>query len=135
MVNKTIGIFVLLIIIFLEMSNALVIQPRNSIRKLLGVASIFISLGNGAPVTAKINDPVAMERWQRAYEELRNLDSNWEKIVNDNKSGTNGDNVRRKLGTVYTPPNCESPLCSFSSFVNKFVKVTIITSLKVACFK
>jgi hypothetical protein len=104
--------------------NAYAVTTQRWARKMLGTAGLCFSLGS-SPVLAKVNDPNAIERWQSAYKELQNLDKNWDMIVNDNRSGTNGDNIRRKLGTVYTPPNCDSPLCSFSSFVNRFVKVRL----------
>lgn len=62
-------------------------------------------------------DPPAIARFEAAREELRNLDDKWESIVQHE-----GDNVRRKLGTVYTPPLCTNPLCGFPNFVQKFVK-------------
>lgn len=99
---------------------------RHLARRALGAAGLCFSLGHCVPAIAKVNDPVAIERWKNAYKELKNLDKNWDQIVNDNRSGTSGDNIRRKLGTVYTPPNCESPLCSFSSFTNKFIKVWVL---------
>ena len=56
-------------------------------------------------------------RFSQGLKELQNLDANWDGIVKGQ-----GDNIRRKLGTVYSPPVCESPLCGFSNFVPKFVK-------------
>lgn len=46
------------------------------------------------------------------------MDKNWDTIVTGDHDG---DSIRRKLGTVYTPPACDSPLCSFSNFVPKFM--------------
>jgi hypothetical protein len=69
------------------------------------------------PVLAKVSDETSLSRFNSGYDELKNLDRDWDKIVLGN-----GDNIRRKLGTVYTPPKCESPLCSFEIFVNRFVK-------------
>ena len=42
---------------------------------------------------------------------------NWDKKV-----GSDGDNVRRVLGTVFTPPKCESPLCGFDQFGRDFLR-------------
>ena len=58
-----------------------------------------------------------IERYQAALVDLEKLDTNWDSIVQGK-----GDNIRRRLGTVYTPPKCESPLCNFPSFTEKFVK-------------
>ena len=44
-----------------------------------------------------------------------NLDKNWDAV-------SNGDSVRKVLGTVYSPPKCSVALCSFSVFTNKFVQ-------------
>lgn len=118
----------LIIFVVLTVTVATAVPIEKIARKILGTAGFCFSLGHCSPVLAKVDDPKAMQRWQDAYTELQNLDKNWDKIVNDNRSGTNGDNIRRKLGTVYTPPTCESPLCSFSSFVNKFVKVCAVSS-------
>ena len=67
-------------------------------------------------VSAKTSDLRSIDRFQNAYTELISLDKNWDKIVKD------GDSVRRRLGTVYSPPKCESPLCSFAAFTTKFVQ-------------
>lgn len=66
---------------------------------------------------AKSTDTASLGRFDLALKELQTLDRNWDSIVKDQ-----GDNVRRKLGTVYAPPKCMSPLCSFSSFTQKFVQ-------------
>jgi hypothetical protein len=70
-----------------------------------------------SPCYAVLNDPEAFNRFKDAKEELVQLDRNWESVV---KSG--GDGIRRKLGTVYSPPKCVSPLCSFPTFSEKFVR-------------
>lgn len=62
-------------------------------------------------------DAAGLNRFERGLAELQSLDSDWDSIVRGN-----GDNVRRRLGTVYKPPLCESPLCSMDSFIPKFVK-------------
>ena len=60
----------------------------------------------------------SLARWTQAYDELKSLDTNWDTIV---KGDHDGDSIRRKLGTVYTPPKCDSALCSFADFVPKFM--------------
>jgi hypothetical protein len=64
-----------------------------------------------------VSDPAAITRFDAVLSELQSLDSKWDLIVKGQ-----GDNIRRKLGTVYTPPKCESPLCGLPSYVNKFVQ-------------
>lgn len=58
-----------------------------------------------------------LQRYEAALAELKSLDSDWDGIVRGQ-----GDNIRRRLGTVYTPPKCDSPLCSFPIFMEKFIK-------------
>jgi hypothetical protein len=67
------------------------------------------------PAWSKVTDAAALERFDQAYNNLVDLDKNWSKMKD-------GDSIRRRLGTVYTPPKCSSPLCSFASFTEKFVK-------------
>lgn len=56
-------------------------------------------------------------RFNSILSELEVLDSTWDSIVM-----SKGDNIRRKLGTVYTPPLCTSPLCGVSNYIPKYVK-------------
>ena len=53
-----------------------------------------------------LDDPVAIRRFEASLKELTELDNNWISIVR-----SDGDNVRRRLGTVYSPPKCEPSLC------------------------
>jgi hypothetical protein len=70
------------------------------------------------PIVAQaLDDKVAVKRFEASLDVLTNLDKNWDSITKGN-----GDNIRRKLGTVYAPPSCDSPLCNFPNFVTKFVK-------------
>jgi hypothetical protein len=64
-----------------------------------------------------IDDSTAIARFSSCLTELNYLDNNWDDIAKGQ-----GDNIRRKLGTVYTPPKCEYSLCSLPVFVSKFVK-------------
>jgi len=64
-----------------------------------------------------LEDAEAMARFQNSYDQLDRLDSSWDEIVKGE-----GDNIRRKLGTVYAPPTCDSPLCGISTYIPRFVK-------------
>jgi hypothetical protein len=64
-------------------------------------------------------DSASISRFRKGYEDLQDLDKNWDTVVKDS-----GDNIRRVLGTVYANP-CSSPLCSFPTFVNKFAKANV----------
>ena len=67
---------------------------------------------SSAPAPVKVlSDPEAIARFTKAAETLSDLDSNWDAVV-----AGQGDNIRRQLGTVYSPPTCTSPLCSLSHF-------------------
>lgn len=88
------------------------------VRRSLGSATAALSLllSPAAPSLATLNDPEAMGRYLAARDELVSLDQNWDKVV-----AAGGDGIRRRLGTVYSPPACTSPLCSFNLFTDKFV--------------
>lgn len=66
-------------------------------------------------------DPISVARFRQGYEDLQELDKNWDNAIKDKTGDINPDNIRRVLGTVYKDP-CSSPLCSFTTFINKFVK-------------
>lgn len=63
------------------------------------LSGIVISQLTVLPTHAMI-DPASIERFEAARVEFIKLDKNWDTIVLKQ-----GDNVRRKLGTVYTPVN------------------------------
>lgn len=87
----------------------------------LGTVAVAVCLLPQCSV-AKIDDTASIERFNKAYVELSDLDNNWNVIVSKTEeSDGNGDAIRRRLGTVYKPPACEVALCSFSSFTQKFV--------------
>lgn len=88
------------------------------LRKMLGGAAAAACLlsSSAAPSLAALNDAEAMGRYLAARDELVSLDKSWDKVVL-----AGGDGIRRKLGTVYSPPACTSPLCSFNLFTDKFV--------------
>ena len=64
---------------------------------------------------AALDDSKSLRRLDAALSELQQLDKGWEQIVHGE-----GDNVRRRLGTVYSPPSCDSPLCSMDLFLSRF---------------
>ena len=103
------------------MDTATTRRCSTSIARFVGSICCATSLGIGAyvPTVHATGIPSAsLLRWTSAYDELQNLNKNWDTIVTGDHDG---DSIRRKLGTVYTPPACESPLCSFSNFVPKFM--------------
>jgi hypothetical protein len=102
------------------MSIGTVTTRRSFVARFVGSICCATSLGIGSYVpTAHASIPSAsLTRWTNAYDELKNLDKNWDTIVTGEHDG---DSIRRKLGTVYAPPTCSSPLCSFSNFVPKFM--------------
>jgi hypothetical protein len=59
-----------------------------------------------------------VSRIQGAAVELEVLDRDFDAVVRSR----GGDGVRARLGTVYKPPVCEPRLCSFPSFMEKFVR-------------
>ena len=73
--------------------------------------------------TAKLNEEGVI-RFRNAKAELDDLDMNWDKVIGRSEANPMGlgDNVRRKLGTVYAPPKCDLALCSFESFTKSFLK-------------
>lgn len=68
-------------------------------------------------VHAVVQDDASISRLTAASNSLKDLDANWDKIV-----GSDGDAVRRVLGTVFTPPRCDVPLCGFEKFGRDFLK-------------
>lgn len=67
---------------------------------------------------AILNDDSSMQRLKASLVELKRLDKDWTTVTG--VAGA-GDNIRRVLGTVYSPPNCDSPLCSSDKFVKRFI--------------
>ena len=61
----------------------------------------------------------SLQRYLDAKKELIDLEDNWDELTSGKGAG---DSIRRKLGTVYSPPKCISPLCSFDVFAEKFMK-------------
>ena len=89
---------------------------QRAVARTIGNIGCAISLGLGAYIPPSQAAPPQISRWKDAYQVLTDLDKNWDKTVKGE-----GDNVRRQLGTVYAPPKCSSPLCSFNLFVPKFI--------------
>ena len=94
--------------------------PRTAARV---IGSIGCSLGLFTSIpsfsNAAISDPTSIARFRQGYQDLQELDKNWDSVVKDS-----GDNVRRVLGTVYSNP-CSVSLCNFPTFVNKFAKANV----------
>lgn len=67
-------------------------------------------------IQAKVNDDISINRLKSSLSELERLDRDWAKYQ------SNGDDIRRVLGTVYSPPSCNSPLCSSEAFIQKFIR-------------
>ena len=87
--------------------------PFALVRRVVG--SVGCAFALAGPVGAAIPSD-AMQRWKTAASELEALDKDWDTIVKGE-----GDNVRRRLGTVYAPPKCLPALCSFNLFVPRFI--------------
>mmetsp|Transcript_28867 Transcript_28867/g.27651 ORF Transcript_28867/g.27651 Transcript_28867/m.27651 type:complete len:189 (+) Transcript_28867:73-639(+) len=101
-------------------SNKISIK-RLAVRTLSSIGcSIGLFTFNPEYSTATI-DPVSIARFRSGYEDLQALDKNWDTVIRDKTGDIAPDNIRRVLGTVYRDP-CSAPLCSFSTFINKFVK-------------
>eukprot|EP01038_Epipyxis_sp_PR26KG_P006018 gene6018-8288_t len=93
---------------------------RNLILSSLVCCSLFGPIPSHAVVSSDIE---GMTRFESSLVELMTLDRDWEKVLTSGgPQSPEGDNIRRKLGTVYSPPKCESSLCSFPIFVNKFAR-------------
>ena len=69
-------------------------------------------------VSAISDDNGGISRMRKAREELSSLKKDWMEVV----TTKGGDGVRKRLGTVYKPPACELSLCSFPSFVERFIQ-------------
>lgn len=80
------------------------------------LSSALVVVGFSFDVLA-LDDPPALKRFDDALTVLVDLDKNFDAITKGN-----GDNIRRQIGKVYAPPACTNPLCSFDTFVTKFVR-------------
>jgi hypothetical protein len=85
-------------------------------RALAIIVSINANIVHPNLVIAKLDDMASINRFKASLSELERLDREWTKYQ------SNGDDIRRILGTVYSPPSCDSPLCSSEAFVQKFVR-------------
>lgn len=104
---------------FLLTSLGFELTPR-VIARILASAGCSFGLFTSTPEFSKASiDQDSISRFKKGYENLKELDENWDTVVKDS-----GDNIRRVLGTVYSDP-CSSPLCSFPIFVNKFAKANV----------
>lgn len=91
-------------------------QGPTQLKKVI-VACSMASLLSISPVVASVQDADALSRLTKVRQELVQLDQNWDQVVQGQ-----GDNIRRVLGTVYTPPKCERALCGFTPYLEKFVQ-------------
>jgi hypothetical protein len=90
----------------------------NSFRKYYG--SVLIAASMLAPLTPLVAcaySDASSARFSVALKDLQELDANW-----DSKVAGDADNIRRVLGTVYTPPECKKALCGFDSFGRQYIK-------------
>ena len=107
-----------------------VITVNNGHKKMMinskKIASTLVSLSlplmsmstfNVNSVHAVVQDDFSISRLKAVGNSLKDLDANWDKKV-----GSDGDAVRRVLGTVFTPPRCDVPLCGFEKFGRDFLK-------------
>ena len=94
-------------------SGVRMMTPFKLARRVVGSLGCAFSLA--CPAGAAIPSD-ALARWKTAASELEVLDKDWDNIVRGE-----GDNVRRRLGTVYAPPKCLPALCSFNLFVPRFI--------------
>lgn len=110
---------VLCFLLCITASLSLSIDTKSRLKSFAKSVVVSSYLIGGQPFIAQaaLDDTVAIKRFEDSLDVLSNLDKNWDSITKGN-----GDNIRRKLGTVYAPPTCDSPLCNFPGFVTKFVK-------------
>jgi len=96
------------------------------LRWLRSVSSALLTVGIlGTSDICRAIDASYISRYELVKNDLQYLDTNWNTILNGEKKGESspGDNVRRKLGTVYSVNNgCTQSLCGFTNFQNKFIK-------------
>jgi hypothetical protein len=110
------------IILFIILNSYVVcIQFFSKLRNLglswTASALVLVNTNIQPSFASPIDDPVAISRFQAIQTELLDLDQNWDAIAQ-----RQGDNIRRKLGTVYTPPTCGSPFCGLPKFVQTFIQ-------------
>ncbi|KAJ1406780.1 hypothetical protein B484DRAFT_456740 [Ochromonadaceae sp. CCMP2298] len=110
--------FLCLLALVLCVSGLKVPLLRAYSRKLTAsLAGALIAANMGAVDANALVDDAAMAKFEGSLNELTQLDEKWDTIVKGE-----GDNVRRKLGTVYAPPACLNPMCGISTYIPKFAK-------------
>eukprot|EP01039_Chlorochromonas_danica_P000345 gene345-370_t len=117
---KTFSWFCLFFLLhFTECSKLLQWSIPRWIRHSSIAISTFVLTAPHSPSQAVIEDVAIVRRFHQAQEELEVLDKDWDKIVNGD-----GDNIRRRLGTVYRTDGakCDRALCSFTLFVEKVAR-------------
>lgn len=108
---------ILLVLSFVNLNDAynrMMRMTRKVASTLLSLSLPFMTMNNAHAV---VQDDVGISRLAAVSTSLKDLDANWEKKV-----GSDGDAVRRVLGTVFTPPRCNAPLCGFEKFGRDFLK-------------
>lgn len=113
--------------IVMRLSLVLFVLPCiNALRWLKSVSCSLVTAGIlGTTNVCNAVDPSYISRYELVKVDLQNLDNNWDAILAGEKKGESlsGDNVRRKLGTVYSASTgCTQSLCGFTNFQNKFIK-------------
>ena len=111
----------------MRLSLVLFVLPCiNALRWLKSVSCALVTAGFfGTVDICSAIDPSYISRYELVKVDLQNLDNNWDTILAGEKKGESlsGDNVRRKLGTVYSVnTGCTQSLCGFTNFQNKFIK-------------
>lgn len=105
-----------LFLVLLSLIDGSYLKSLRLVKK--SIFTSIISLGLSCNIIeAHAATPPVDYKFTNALCELKDLDSNWDDIVRGQ-----GDNIRRRLGTVYTPPKCEPSLCCYETFINKFAK-------------
>lgn len=119
--TKTFSWFCLFLLPFTECYKIFQWSIPRWIRHSIVISTIVaFSPPSSLPSQAAIEDIAIIRRFHQAREELATLDKDWDKIVNGD-----GDNIRRRLGTVYRTDGatrCDRALCSFTLFVEKVAR-------------
>ena len=89
-------------------------------KSIAAVVSSYIALSGPLPSLALTTLETGPSRFTQAAMSLKDLNNDWENTVKSDP-----DNVRRVLGTVFTPPTCSKPLCGFESFCRSYAKAHI----------
>lgn len=99
--------------------RSILIGTWKKTQRFLVISSIIssITMGSSTMRVEAVDDPTSIQRFDKSLLELQDLEKNWDSIVRGE-----GDNIRRKLGTVYAPPKCQPALCNYQQFISSFAK-------------